>query len=134
MGLSAKRAQYAGPPGLKGLLHNGKTTVFYLLLVNYRSISVADHQSSPLLASLRWADLSMAVGAQSSITLDKIKEPVLTHEPDNQGMFGQILTMNSFIERVRRAPHSVREADNNADQTVRSILITMATLVSNRLC
>lgn len=25
-GLSAKRAQYAGPPGLKGLVHNGKTT------------------------------------------------------------------------------------------------------------
>lgn len=25
-GLSAKRAQFAGPPGLKGLLHNGKTT------------------------------------------------------------------------------------------------------------
>lgn len=25
-GLSAKRQQYAGPPGLKGLIHNGKTT------------------------------------------------------------------------------------------------------------
>lgn len=24
--LSARRAQYAGPPGLKGLIHNGKTT------------------------------------------------------------------------------------------------------------
>lgn len=26
-GLSAKRAQFAGPSGLKGLLHNGKTTL-----------------------------------------------------------------------------------------------------------
>jgi hypothetical protein len=25
-GLSAKRAQYAGPPGLKGIIHNGKTS------------------------------------------------------------------------------------------------------------
>lgn len=24
--LSAKRAQYAGPPGLKGIIHNGKTS------------------------------------------------------------------------------------------------------------
>ncbi|GAB7365028.1 hypothetical protein MBLNU230_g5809t1 [Neophaeotheca triangularis] len=59
MGLSAKRAQYAGPPGLKGLLHNGKTT------------SIAC-----------FAALGGFVYGY------------------NQGMFGQILTMNSFIERI----------------------------------
>jgi hypothetical protein len=26
-GLSAKRAQFAGPPGLKGLIHNRKTSL-----------------------------------------------------------------------------------------------------------
>ncbi|KAK5170238.1 uncharacterized protein LTR77_004824 [Saxophila tyrrhenica] len=59
MGLSAKRQQYAGPPGLKGIIYNGKTS-----------------------AIATFAALGGFVYGY------------------NQGMFGQILTMNSFIARI----------------------------------
>merc|ERR1711939_237868 len=58
--LSARRAQYAGPPGLKGLIHNGKTT------------SIAC-----------FAALGGLVYGY------------------NQGMFGQILTMNAFTSHLQ---------------------------------
>jgi len=57
--LSAKRAQYAGPSGIKGILHNGKTS-----------------------AIATFAALGGFVYGY------------------NQGMFGQILTMTSFVERI----------------------------------
>lgn len=59
LGLSAKRARYAGPAGIKGILHNGKTS-----------------------AIATFAALGGFVYGY------------------NQGMFGQILTMNAFTSRV----------------------------------
>jgi MFS family permease len=58
-GLSAKRAQFAGPPGLKGLIHNGKTT----LIATFAALG------------------GFVYGY-------------------NQGMFGQILTMGAFTNRI----------------------------------
>lgn len=58
-GLSAKRAQFAGPSGLKGIIHNGKTS-----------------------AIATFAALGGFVYGY------------------NQGMFGQVLTMNAFIQRI----------------------------------
>jgi hypothetical protein len=57
--LSARRLQYAGPPGLKGLVSNGKTT----LIATFAALG------------------GFVYGY-------------------NQGMFGQILTMPAFINRV----------------------------------
>lgn len=77
-GLSAKRARFAGPSGLKGIIHNGKTSAIALFAA---------------LGGFVYGCGSSASDAQRHTLANSVFS-------DNQGMFGQVLTMNAFINRV----------------------------------
>lgn len=86
VGLSAKRQQFAGPTGLKGIVHNGKTSAIALF------------------ASLGGLVYGCMYLLLENERLDRANASV----EDNQGMFAQILTMRSFIDAVR-PPLSIHE-------------------------
>lgn len=82
--LSAKRRQFAGEPGFKGLVSNGRTFAIAL-----------------------FASLGGLVYGCMSCCFD-FSPFKLDHKAhcgiDNQGMFSSILTMHSFQAEVRKIP------------------------------
>lgn len=79
-GMSAKRAQFTGPAGIKGIFYNAKTSAIACFAALGGFVYGCKCDGSTDCRGFWQAD---------------------PESQDNQGMFGQILTMHSFIEEVR---------------------------------